>query len=60
MLEYFLIKSSDHRVRHGNNPKYIDKNCGGIFVFWDKIFGTFQKEEEVVKSLITKSLASYT
>ena len=33
-------------VHHGVNPKYIDKNHAGVFIIWDKLFGTFQKEEE--------------
>ena len=36
---------SHHRVHHGSNPKQIDKNFGGIFIIWDKLFGTFQAEE---------------
>ncbi|MFT6716030.1 MAG: alkylglycerol monooxygenase [Saprospiraceae bacterium] len=58
-LEHILITPSHHRVHHGKNPKYIDKNYGGILVIWDKMFGTFQKEEEEVKYGITKSLNSY-
>lgn len=46
ILEYFLNTPSHHRVHHGRNPKYIDKNHGGTLIIWDKLFGTFQKEEE--------------
>jgi alkylglycerol monooxygenase len=45
-LEYFMNTPSHHRVHHGVNPKYIDKNHAGVFIVWDKLFGTFQKEEE--------------
>lgn len=45
-LEYFMNTPSHHRVHHGVNPKYIDKNHAGMLIIWDKIFGTFQKEEE--------------
>jgi len=45
-LEYFMNTPSHHRVHHGVNPKYIDKNHAGVFIIWDKLFGTFQKEEE--------------
>lgn len=45
-LENILNTPSHHRVHHGRNPKYLDKNHGGIFIVWDKIFGTFQREEE--------------
>lgn len=46
-LEYFLNTPSHHRVHHGRNRKYIDKNYGGIFIIWDKLFGTFEEEKEV-------------
>ncbi|MFT4683846.1 MAG: sterol desaturase/sphingolipid hydroxylase (fatty acid hydroxylase superfamily) [Flavobacteriales bacterium] len=45
---------SHHRVHHGSNPLYLDKNMAGIFIIWDKIFGTFQpevKEEKVIYGL---------
>ncbi|MBV6492585.1 MAG: hypothetical protein LDLANPLL_00580 [Turneriella sp.] len=45
-LEYFMNTPSHHRVHHGVNPKYIDKNHAGVFIVWDKLFGTFQVEEE--------------
>lgn len=45
-LEYFMNTPSHHRVHHGVNPKYIDKNHAGMLIIWDKMFGTFQKEEE--------------
>ncbi|HEY9047295.1 MAG TPA: sterol desaturase family protein [Ohtaekwangia sp.] len=45
-LEYILITPSHHRVHHASNEKYLNKNYGDIFIFWDKLFGTFQKEEE--------------
>ncbi len=41
-----MITPSHHRVHHGMNEEYVDKNFGGTFVFWDKLFGTFQKEED--------------
>lgn len=43
-LDYVLITPTHHKVHHGSNPEYIDKNFGGTFVFWDKLFGTFQKQ----------------
>ena len=45
-LEIFMNTPSHHRVHHGKNPKYIDKNYAGIFIIWDKWLGTFQEEEE--------------
>ncbi len=58
-LEEIFVTPSHHRVHHGKNEIYIDKNYGGIFIFWDKLFGTFQREEEKVEYGITKSLNSY-
>ncbi|MFM6976199.1 MAG: sterol desaturase family protein [Sphingobacteriaceae bacterium] len=43
-LEYILVTPSHHRVHHAINPQYIDKNFAQIFIFWDKLFGTFQEE----------------
>lgn len=52
-LEYILNTPSHHRVHHGRNPKYIDKNYAGIFIIWDRMFGTFQEElEEPVYGLV--------
>ncbi|TAE69295.1 MAG: sterol desaturase family protein [Bacteroidetes bacterium] len=45
-LEWFMNTPSHHRVHHGRNPKYIDKNHAGVFIVWDRMFGTFQQEEE--------------
>ena len=43
-LEQIIVTPSHHRVHHAINPEYIDKNLSQIFIFWDKLFGTFQKE----------------
>jgi sterol desaturase/sphingolipid hydroxylase (fatty acid hydroxylase superfamily) len=48
-LEKILITPSHHRVHHGKNPEYINKNHGGTFVFWDKLFGTFQPERDDIE-----------
>jgi alkylglycerol monooxygenase len=45
-LEWVMNTPSHHRVHHGRNPKYIDKNHAGTFIIWDRLFGTFQQEEE--------------
>ncbi|WP_316748310.1 sterol desaturase family protein [Pedobacter gandavensis] len=58
-LEYILNTPSHHRVHHGSNPKYIDKNHAGTLIIWDRLFGTFQKEEEDVYYGITTPLASW-
>ena len=43
-LEKIIVTPSHHRVHHAINKEYLDKNLGQIFIFWDKLFGTFQKE----------------
>lgn len=48
-----------HRVHHGKNPRYLDKNFGGIFIVWDRLFGTFQAEEEQVEFGLTHDIDSY-
>jgi hypothetical protein len=58
-LEWFLNTPSHHRVHHGSNPKYIDKNHAGTLIIWDRMFGTFQNEEEEVVYGITKPLGSW-
>jgi len=47
-LEYILITPSLHRVHHGKNDIYIDKNYGSVFSIWDRLFGTLQEEVEPV------------
>jgi sterol desaturase/sphingolipid hydroxylase (fatty acid hydroxylase superfamily) len=44
-LESFLNTPSHHRVHHGIEPRYIDKNHAGMFIIWDRLFGTFTKEQ---------------
>lgn len=48
-LEYFMMTPSNHRVHHGINSEYLNKNHGASFVIWDKIFGTYQHELDDVK-----------
>ncbi len=57
-FEYIFNTPSHHRVHHGRNPKYIDKNHAGSLIIWDKMFGTFQAEEERPTYGITKPLNS--
>ncbi len=45
-LEWILVTPSNHRVHHAKNPSYIDRNYGGVFIVWDRLFGTFQDERE--------------
>lgn len=45
-IEWLIVTPSNHRVHHGSNEKYLDKNFGVIFIIWDRLLGTYQKEEE--------------
>lgn len=58
-FEYVFNTPSHHRVHHGRNPKYIDKNHAGSLIIWDKLFGTFQREEERPTYGITKPIKSW-
>ena len=58
-LEWVLNTPSHHRVHHGRNPKYIDRNHAGSLIVWDRMFGTFQEEEEEPVYGITRPLASW-
>jgi sterol desaturase/sphingolipid hydroxylase (fatty acid hydroxylase superfamily) len=57
--EYLFATPSLHRVHHGSNVKYLDRNMGMFLIIWDKIFGTYQKEEEPVVYGLTKNLESH-
>lgn len=58
-VEAIFNTPSHHRVHHGTNPQYLDKNYGGIFIVWDRLFGTFEPEVEEVRYGLTVPLASY-
>lgn len=58
-IEKIMITPSHHRVHHASDEKYLNKNYGDIFVFWDKLFGTFQREEEKPSYGLTHPLKSY-
>ena len=50
-LEQIIVTPSHHRVHHAINPEYMDKNHGQIFIFWDKLFGTYQEELDSVPTV---------
>lgn len=58
-FEFIFNTPSHHRVHHGRNPKYIDKNHGGTLIIFDRLFGSFQAEEEQVVYGVTKSLSTW-
>ncbi|KAK3873340.1 hypothetical protein Pcinc_021628 [Petrolisthes cinctipes] len=56
-LEYIFNTPNHHRVHHGSNLYYLDKNYGGVFIFWDYLFGTFQppkSDEETVYGILVQ------
>lgn len=59
ILEWFLSTPSHHRVHHASNVKYLDKNMGMIFIIWDRLFGTFEKEQETVVYGLTANIETY-
>ncbi len=58
-LEYVLNTPSDHRVHHGVNENYLDKNYGGVLIIWDRMFGSFIEETEEPKYGIIKPVDSF-
>jgi sterol desaturase/sphingolipid hydroxylase (fatty acid hydroxylase superfamily) len=57
--EYWFDTPSNHRVHHGRNSQYIDKNYGGVLICFDRWFGTFEPEGEKVEYGIPKQVKSY-
>lgn len=60
-LEAVFNTPSHHRVHHGSNPRYIDRNHGGTLIIWDKLFGTFEPENpaDPVRFGLTKNIETY-
>ena len=58
-LEFIFNTPSHHRVHHGSDLKYLDKNHAGILIIWDRLFGSFQPEEERPKYGLTKNIESF-
>ena len=58
-LEWIMNTPSHHRAHHGVNPQYIDKNYAGIFIIWDRMFGTFEPEKDEVVYGTVDPLASW-
>ena len=58
-IEWVFNTPSHHRVHHGVNPQYIDRNYAGIFIVWDRLFGSFEPEGERVIYGLTKNIESF-
>ncbi len=58
-FEHVFNTPSHHRVHHGANPRYLDRNHAGILIIWDKLFGSFEPESEKVHYGLTTNLTSH-
>jgi sterol desaturase/sphingolipid hydroxylase (fatty acid hydroxylase superfamily) len=58
-LEAVLNTPSHHRVHHGRNVRYLDRNHGGILIVWDRLFGTFERENEPVDYGLTRNIHTF-
>ena len=57
-IEYLFNTPSHHRVHHGSDLKYLDKNHAGILIIWDRLFGSFQQEEEKPRYGLRENIGS--
>lgn len=51
ILDYILVTPSNHRIHHAQNKEYVDANYGGVFILWDRLFGTFIDERKDLKPI---------
>jgi sterol desaturase/sphingolipid hydroxylase (fatty acid hydroxylase superfamily) len=58
-LEWFMVTPSAHRVHHGVNIEYLNKNFGNLFIVWDRIFGTYAEEKEEVIFGLTNNVKTF-
>jgi len=58
-VEAIFNTPSHHRVHHGSNKVYLDRNYGGILIVWDRLFGTFAPERERVRYGLTRNIESF-
>lgn len=58
-IEYVLNTPSHHRVHHGTNPEYIDRNYGGVLIIWDRLFRSFTEERAPVRYGVLHPVRSY-
>jgi len=58
-IEWVMNTPSHHRVHHGSNVVYLDRNYAGIFIVWDRLFGSFEPERAAVDYGLTKNIHTY-
>ena len=59
ILDRIFNTPSNHRVHHGSNPQYLDRNYGAMFIFWDHLFGTYEPERDEPVYGLTRNVDSY-
>ncbi len=58
-IEYIFATPSNHRVHHGSNVRYLDRNMGMVFIIWDRLFGTYTEETEIVRYGLTDNIHTH-
>jgi sterol desaturase/sphingolipid hydroxylase (fatty acid hydroxylase superfamily) len=58
-VEFVMNTPSHHRVHHGSQKQYLDRNYAGIFILWDRLLGTFEPEVERVRYGLTKDITTF-
>ena len=58
-IEWIFNTPRHHAIHHGSNAAYLDKNYGGVFIVWDRLFGTFAREREPIRFGLTHDLGSH-
>ncbi|MEU9825348.1 sterol desaturase family protein [Micromonospora chersina] len=58
-VEFIFNTPSHHRVHHGSNTEYLDRNYGGILIVWDRLFGSFEPERAAARYGLTKNIQTY-
>lgn len=58
-IEFIFNTPSHHRVHHGSQAQYLDRNYGGILIIWDRIFGSFEPEGERVRYGLTSNIGTF-
>ncbi|GAA5084362.1 sterol desaturase/sphingolipid hydroxylase (fatty acid hydroxylase superfamily) [Thermocatellispora tengchongensis] len=58
-IEFLLVTPSHHRVHHGSQGGYLDRNFGGILIIWDRMFGSYAEEIEVPRYGLTKDIRTF-
>ncbi len=58
-IEFVFNTPSHHRVHHGSDPEYLDRNYGGMLIVWDRMFGSFTEEKQTPTYGLTKPVETY-